>query len=1076
MAILSLYALYVVAINVFLSTSLFEKVFNGRPDRFFISFERGWSIFPGRVHARKLTLRHRDSQVEFQLRIEKVVFRVSFLDLALKKKFHASDVDGTGVTFEARRRLEAPALTNDYVAAIPQIPGFPEIPVRPDEPPDLLERWDDRHWHLWTVELEDVVANDVRMLWIDAVRFEGSARVEGSFYLKPLRDVRIGPIHADVYSGGLVVKQRPVVDPIAGALDLRVTAFDPRVVERAELLHSISVSTDLHGGSPDLANLPKALTAPLKLAGPADVRRLAIKIEDGHVVSGSHVDVVVPGASVEVAQHRFAGDVALVADVARDVGPPRLTFRLDARVVTGNRVEPQHEALLFHAQALDVSGDATALDIAHPLRDLHVVAVLPAGELPDARVLDRYVPRDTAFRFEGGRAWAHARLEAWVADRRAKGAVGLQADDFDFRIAKARVKGSTSLDASFEALRWDDMRLEGAKARIGVAQGSIASQRAPDKVLVSVRGFDIALDSAVVDLNDPLRDLSAKVVMPDAEIVDRGLLRRYLPKGEEMQVTKGQAKFDARCEVDVKDHKARGTVDIHADRIGLTIHELQFLADVRAHARVHDWAWEHGDLALDQAKVEIGRVSAHASGSKVAALTIKRIVVEARSDRFEISDPLERVALKARIDDGTVTDPIAINAFLPKDSDIHFDVAPDDARFGGRLSAKVEKHVANGNVSAHAHGVGVRGKKVGVRGDIDVTAEVEKWNLDESRLSVKSSLVAVNDVEVRFGETNVANGGKDGRDGGPDLRAKHLALRVKIEDFAVAHPSLRGGDYRIVLEGGKMDDARRLNELLPRGEAFAFEVESGRALASADISVIASQRTAGGGLRVALDGAGVRFHETHIGGDFEIAVDVKGFEPDRDGIDISGSRITMRNVHAVGAAVETNAWNGDLRLLQAAVHVSERPGFEAFVQLHADNANPFLAMVLRDSLPKFVVGLMKAPELSGQARIMVAKGRTAIRDAHLRGGDVVLIGDYVVVGDRTRAVATVAKGPLSAGIKVDGQGTFVRLWNLEEWREEEKRRVTELFAEGEKAAKAQADAKAKASADAKADAKAKEAR
>jgi len=43
-AVLSLYALYVAAINVFLSTSLFEKVLDGDPETLFISFERGWSV------------------------------------------------------------------------------------------------------------------------------------------------------------------------------------------------------------------------------------------------------------------------------------------------------------------------------------------------------------------------------------------------------------------------------------------------------------------------------------------------------------------------------------------------------------------------------------------------------------------------------------------------------------------------------------------------------------------------------------------------------------------------------------------------------------------------------------------------------------------------------------------------------------------------------------------------------------------------------------------------------------------------------------------------------------------------
>ena len=1060
-AIVSLYALYVVAINVFLSTSLFERTINGDPETLLITFERGWSVVPGRVHARNLSIRSSDSHVQWILRIEKVAFRVSFYDLALKKKFHASDVDGSGVTFQGRQRFEAPALTPEYLAAIPVVPGFEALPVRPLDLPNLLERFDDRHWHLWTVELEDVIAEDVRLIWVDNMRFDGQARIAGGFYLKPIREVRIGPIHADLRAGRTTVGLRTVLDPITGAFDFRVTSWDPRVGGLPELLQRMSLSTELHGRVPDLANLPPSMTGPGKLAGPVDLRRLAVRIENGKLASGTHADLFAPGASVEIARHRFAGQLGLVADVTPAAGPPRLTFHVDARAITGQRFGT--DAPLFRAESFLVDGDAAALDLAaDPFRDLHVVGDLPAGELPDARLLGGYVPPSSRLGLEGGRVWAHARLEAWLADHRAKGNVGLAADDLDLRIAKARVTGSTVIEASVDAWRWDTNMLEGANATLHVGRGGLASQRAPAKNLLAVHGLDIALEAASLDLNDPLRQLSAKVTVPEAEIVDRGLLRQYLPKGQEMQIAKGHAKFDARCELDVIDHRAKGTVDVHSTRLGFTLRDLAVLADVHAHARVHDWAWERGHLALDLARIQLDQVSATTVGAKQAALTIPRVVFEMKSDRFAVSDPLANVVMKGSIAGGRVTDPAAIDAFLPADSELQVDVSPSDARFSAQLDATIVRHVARGKLDARAHGIGVRSKKIGVRGDITVTADIAKWHLDESRISLNSSRVTVDDVEVRVGTAKATNGGKDGDDGAPDLRAKHVELQAKVEDVELAHPTLRGGYYRVILDGAEMEDARRLNDLLPPGDGFAFHVESGKARASADVSVTAGKGVAGGGVRIAIEGGGVRFHETRLGGDFEVAVDVKRFDREKDSIDISGTRIAMRNVHAVGASAETTAWNGDVNLLQGAVRVSERPGFDGFVQIHVDNANPVLAILLRKSLPKFVVGMMKAPDLSGQARLMIEDGRTAIRDAHLRGGDVVLMGDYVVVGDHRRGAMTVAMGPLSAGIKLDDQGTFVRLWGLEGWQQEEKRRVAELFATGDAENKGNAKAKAAA--------------
>ena len=342
-AFLSLYALYVAAINVFLSTSLFEKVLDQDPDTLFISYERGWSIWPGRIHARHLTIRSSDSHVQWLLRIDRCEFDISFVDLAARKKFHLTRVDGSGVTFEARQRVASPAATPEYVAALPPIPGFERLPLIPSAPPNLLEKWDDRHYHLFTVELENVTADDVREVWIDTIRFEGTAHITGGFFLKPIREAYVDRSHVDVSRGRVTTEDRVIADPVTGTLDFRLASFDPRTILGPELLHRISVATDLRGRMPDLANIPKALTGPVKLTGPAEVHRLAVQIALGEVVKDSHVDVTLPGATVEVARHRLAGDLAVVADVAEDAragSRAKLTFHLDARGLTATRSLP----------------------------------------------------------------------------------------------------------------------------------------------------------------------------------------------------------------------------------------------------------------------------------------------------------------------------------------------------------------------------------------------------------------------------------------------------------------------------------------------------------------------------------------------------------------------------------------------------------------------------------------------------------------------------------------------------------------------------------------------------------------
>ena len=683
--------------------------------------------------------------------------------------------------------------------------------------------------------------------------------------------------------------------------------------------------------------------------------------------------------------------------------------------------------------------------------------------MPDARVLTRYVP-DASFGFERGHARARARVEVWLADRRLKAEGHLEGDEIDLRVAKARLRGSTKLDAAIDAWRWEAKRLEGAQAIVHVASGSIASQDAPRQRIVDVRGLDIAVGVPEVDLDNPMKTFHATVDMPDAEIIDRRLLRGYLVRGQEIQITMSHARFSARCEIDVKDHFGSGTLDLHSDRLGFTLAELALLADVRAHARVHDWAWEHGDLAVDEANVDVANVTVtmHVGQSGQApALAVRRIALEAK--RFAFNDPLSHVELKGTLAGGELTDPVALDAFLAPGSEILFDAHKNGARFDAQLVATIDRHVAHGTVRASGRGVGFRSQKVRVRGEVEASADVEGWRLYEDKMRVKSSRVLIQRAAVDLREAK-SESGVDG-ESPPDLHAQRIELRAKTDELDLAHPSLDRVDYRLVLDDARMDDATQLGVLLSKADAVAFAVESGRARGDADITVSRSEGKATGGVKLVLEDAGMRFHDTHLNGNFEIAANVKGF--DGDTVDISGSRIAMRDVKVRGAAAETSAWSGELRLLQGAVRISETPTFDAFAQFRADNAKPFLAMMLGNSVPTFVAGLLAAEGLSGQARIALERERVAILDAHVRGDDVVAYGDYVVVGEHVRGAVVVAKGPFSAGVKVDDNGTSVRLWALESWRKREEGAVLALFAEGEARAKAQRDSKVKVPAAAK---------
>jgi hypothetical protein len=910
-AVVSLYVLYVAASNVFLSTSLFGRVVNADPTMLFVSYERAWSLWPGSVHARRLAIRGSDSQVEWLLRLESCSFELSLVDLALHKTVHFQHPRGAGVTFDLRTRVAAPAATPEYVDALPAIPGFPRIPLKLQKLPDLDERWNDRAYHLWSVELSDVVADDVREVWIDSVRIEGAARITGGFFLKPIRKAQVGPVHVDARELRIAAKDRRVAESVAGTFDVELEEFDPRTVTQSDLLNRLSVTTELRGRAPDLANLPRTLTGPVRLSGPVDVPRLALQLHKGRIDKRTHVDLVATDVAVEASAHRIAGNLVLAADVADVAGPASLTFRLEGRALGAGRVGRNGDAApVFRAAALDLTG---------------------------------------------------------------------------------------------------------------------------------------TLDSPMLDLADPRIAWHGEIRVPDAELVDRKVLGRYLPPGKAPEVVQGHEHFDVHGTFTMADHTAAGAIDVHAGDLAVVLAPLALSAEVRAHLAVRDWAFEEGTLVVDAASVTLTGAEVRRAGSAAPAISVARVVLGAKSEAFTLSDPLARVDLDSAIEDGKLLDASVLDSFLANGSGVTVDAAQRDGRFSAALRAAVDGHVARGSASAHTRGIGVRTPKLRVRGGLDATADVSAWSLDENRMRGVSASVRASDVAAELGATIPGTGAPSRA----DLRSRSIELRARAADVGVFAASLRNVDYRLVVVDLEMDDAAKLGVLLSGsgGNPAELAIESGVLRGSADISVSPSARTATGGARLVVAGAGVRFHKTRLRGSIDADLHVAGLVPGSGHVvDITGSRIALRDVETVGATAESTAWNGDLALLRGALQVSDTPGLDAVVQLDADDANPILALTLENKLPGFVVGRFKAPGLSAQARIVIERGRAAILDAQMRGDNVAVAGDFVARPEHVRAAFTVAKGKVSAGVKIDDEGTSVVLFGLESWRAREKGAVRALFA------------------------------
>lgn len=435
---------YEIAFNAFILTGALERVLSADPETLLVRYSSGWSLWPGHVHARMLRIRSRDSHVEFDLRIDRCVFDVSLLALA-RRKFHVLWIDGDGVAFRARRRLDPKDATPQTVDALPPIEGFERVPLEgPPKPPP-----DDAHYKLFTVELDRVDARTTREIWVDQTRFTGEAHVTGGFYLRPVRWASVRPALAEVRTGQLSMGDDVIATTITGSLSVTIDGFDPRLVEGAGIVARTSLHANLAGTLPGASFVRRWIDGgDVAVRGGAGDARLDVRVDHGRIISPGQVEIEAHRLVLESDRWSLEGDLQASATVSRDTGPDRLDavivgreWQGMARAAPGAPLRANRAELHMHSSRLDLSD--------HPFSDASFSARVPTVEIPDARVANAWLPAHGALRVESGLGTMGGQLD--FSNGMAHGGALLGLDRLRFRAGKTDVVGALRVQAVLRA-------------------------------------------------------------------------------------------------------------------------------------------------------------------------------------------------------------------------------------------------------------------------------------------------------------------------------------------------------------------------------------------------------------------------------------------------------------------------------------------------------------------------------------------------------------------------------------------------------------------------------------------------
>jgi len=431
---LALWALWIVGAQIFFFTPAFRSLLNSESPAIHIRYRWAWSVWPGTVHMRGMVLTSQDRKVQWQLGIDRLTTSVALSDLS-RRMFHATKVHADGVTFALRRRIPKYQVTPDKLEGLPEIEGFPSVPLGEEGPDYDVPDW---NYHLWSVWLEGTDATSVKQIWVDRIRLEGGAHLAGAFYLKPIREVLVAPAVIEGKKLALAYGGRLLSD-LDLALRVKIGPIDPRGMRIDTFVRATDVDIEGKGQLEGLEALQRLFSGE-RLSGGAGPVRFAIHVQAGEVLPPTSLSAELARFTVRDG-HLSATAAGLSALLDLPAGPPPLEARgrLEVRGISSSGAKIESVAAAI---------DGLPRDLANPSAPRRARLDVRGGRVEDARSLAEALGvRD---RVEEGKGTFAAHLEGpfdHLAGRARVALSGLRG-----KAASATLNGNLTVDVNVQAL------------------------------------------------------------------------------------------------------------------------------------------------------------------------------------------------------------------------------------------------------------------------------------------------------------------------------------------------------------------------------------------------------------------------------------------------------------------------------------------------------------------------------------------------------------------------------------------------------------------------------------------------
>ena len=434
---------WLVLLNALLALPLTQDVINLiRPEKFFVRWERAWTLYPARVHVSGAYANGNSRSQIWAFEAASVSGSIALLPLMLKQVW-ISDVEGADIDFRMRPRLKP---DRDYTAVEAWFPEIEGREVTPAVPPPLQKRWP------WNISVDGIEVSGSVGYWIYNMHGSADAQIQGDLNYRSGG----GPLELDVKAMELELNPMYLNRDYAVFQEGRVRGsmgfapFRPRENKGLKLLDYLLLDVEIDLDSKSLAFVDLFLLnfEGINVDGTGHVSG-RLNFEKGWVRDGTDLVIDADDLEVQVLATEISGAGTIGLSMGQNADH-EMSVDFDFADLAVQHEQDEAAFLTGEQLSFRIGGNGRVmpdLDAVNMSRRID----LELGELtvPDLALLQRYVPRKWPLTLHGGEGTLAGTVH--VAPTQLRTELRLGSDNADLGLNQYRFE--TNLDA---ALRLDN--------------------------------------------------------------------------------------------------------------------------------------------------------------------------------------------------------------------------------------------------------------------------------------------------------------------------------------------------------------------------------------------------------------------------------------------------------------------------------------------------------------------------------------------------------------------------------------------------------------------------------------------